>query len=140
MTRVADSGPQMGQRSSNPLVRLVATGKSADSSAPLSVGHLESGKLIVSGANSATLAEALDMLTSQYGGIFVVARNCSLCEWRSTTQNLYAGAPLILMIPSFGDAVQDVYDARKMEHIPAYKAAIRDLGHTVGMPLLDIDV
>jgi hypothetical protein len=116
----------------------VATG-STNESMPWVVGCLQKGALVTAPPNYATLGDTIATLRVKYGGLFLIRRNDSFCEWRSTVRLGGETVKYIIMIPSPGDLIEIIYESKGAAQEGAYKQAVWELGHQIGSPMIDLN-
>jgi hypothetical protein len=117
---------------------VVAPGRITESM-PWVVGCLQKGKLVTAPPKYAKLVDAMTTLRVKYGGLFLIRRNDSFCEWRSQVRVGQETTKYILMLPTSGDWVETIYESKRQAQDSAYKQAVWELGHQLGSPMIDLE-
>jgi hypothetical protein len=117
---------------------VVATGPTNDSM-PWVIGCLRKGKLVTAPPNYAKLVDTMATLRVKYGGLFLIRRNDSFCEWRSHVNIGNERIKYILMLPTLGDWVEMIYESKQQGQDSVYKQAVWELGHQIGSPMIDLE-
>ena len=116
----------------------VASGRTTESM-PWVIGYLQKGNLVTAPPNYATLVDTITTLRVKYGGLFLIRRNDSFCEWRSHVHLGQETTKYILMLPTSGDWVETIYESKRQGQESAYKQAVWELGHQIGSPMIDLE-
>lgn len=117
---------------------VIASGRTNDSM-PWVIGCLQKGKLVTAPPKYAKLVDTMTTLRVKYGGLFLIRRNDSFCEWRSQVYLGQETTKYILMLPTSGDWVETIYESKRQGQDSVYKQAVWELGHQIGSPMIDLE-